>query len=246
MGRYLSGVPLRVLHLTLSTGSSQTQLDYGQVTAAACRRCHSSALAGVTENTTRGLKISHAEPMAAAATCTDCHTLRGGVVSAHNVGMKLCLRCHNDKTASSKCKTCHDEKASVAARARTTAFQAEQIEEVRCGGCHVQKRDCDPCHGLRMPHTTAFMAGAHARAAVVDFWYNDGKLCSRCHTATRRPCQQCHSSLIGKAHGRSMINHSTATATSCNTCHGQYATFATRDFCKDVCHTDAAISASPR
>lgn len=221
-------------------------MDYGQVTSSACERCHMSVMTGVTNVQSRGLKMSHSEPMRASATCTDCHQLRGGVVSIHNAGMTPCLRCHDGTKVSAACATCHNERPTAAARARSTSFSDQQVREIKCGGCHEEKRYCDPCHGLRMPHTTAFMAGAHARAATVDFWYNGGKACARCHTAKRRPCTRCHTSLIGKAHGLAMRRHEKATSAGCNTCHGQYAPISTRDFCKDVCHSKEAIATSSR
>ena len=198
IGRYVTGVPLRLLHsATASTGAGNAG-DYGQATTRACTSCHAAALAGTTTNAERGLKMSHAEPLAASASCIDCHTMRNGIVSVHNAGMKPCLRCHDDVKASSACTTCHEGTVAAAARARTTSFQSVQISEVTCGGCHNEKRDCDTCHGIRMPHTTKFMAGAHARAAAVDIWYNGGATCRRCHTATRRPCTKCHSLVDGK------------------------------------------------
>ena len=93
------------------------------------------------------------------------------------------------------------------------------------------------------------MVYAHARAGAVDFWYNGGRTCKRCHTAKRNPCTKCHSSIIGHAHGAAPgigPVHRKATEPACNTCHGQWAFQPNRDFCKDVCHSPAAIAASPR
>jgi hypothetical protein len=248
VGRYLTGVPGRLMHLAAAQSPGRAD-EYGRVTVAACSSCHEAALAGVAMNEARGLKVSHAEPMAASATCIDCHELRAGVVGAYNAGMTPCLRCHDAKRASARCPTCHDERAA-AARVRTTSFADVQIPEVRCGGCHDEKRDCDRCHGLRMPHTAAFLSYAHARAAAVDFWNNGGKVCSHCHTATRRPCQKCHGGLLGKGHGAGTAwlarGHQKATADSCDSCHRTFAYRTTRDFCKDVCHTPAAVAGSPR
>jgi hypothetical protein len=250
VGRYLSGVPARLIHFAASQSSTPPQNDYGRVTVSACSSCHAAALKGVATNETRGLKVSHKEPMAASATCIDCHALRAGAVGAHNAGMTPCLRCHDAKHASAECDTCHDERTASAARARTTSFSDVQIPYVSCGGCHNEKRDCDTCHGIRLPHSPEFMAYAHARAGAVDFWYNGGKTCSRCHTASRRPCQRCHGTLLGRGHGTgttsSVRAHQTATSASCNTCHLQFAYSTSRDFCKDLCHTPAAIQASPR
>jgi hypothetical protein len=247
VGRYLTGVPLRLLHLVTASAGADKMTPYGKVTARACGSCHAAALSGTVTNKERGLKMSHAEPLAASAGCLDCHTMRDGIVSAHNGGMKPCLRCHDDAKASSACTTCHEGTAAAATRARTTSFRNEQIRDVSCGGCHNEKRDCDSCHGLRMPHTTEFKSGAHARAAAVDIWYNGGNTCRRCHTASRRPCTKCHSGLMGRAHGVGMAtSHKGANASACNTCHLQYAPIATRDFCKDLCHSPAAKAASPR
>jgi len=247
IGRYVTDVPLRVLHIAIESVSTSSGAEYGKITARACTSCHSESLPGTTTSRERGLKMSHAEPLAASASCIDCHTMRGGIVSVHNAGMTPCLRCHNDAPASTVCTTCHVGNTTAAARVRTTSFRSVQVPEVSCGGCHNEKQKCDPCHGTRMPHTTAFKAGAHARAGAVDFWYHGGKACSRCHTASRRPCTQCHSPLLGKAHGTSLAtSHRGGSSSSCNTCHGQYAPISTRDFCRDVCHSPAAIEASPR
>ncbi len=247
--RYATGVPLRVLHMGTAWAHVKDESGYGGVASRSCSSCHAAAMEGTKTDVERGLRMSHAEPIAASALCVDCHTLRAGVVGLHNAGMDPCLRCHDGTKVSAACATCHEEKAATAARPRTTALQSVQIQDVKCSGCHNEKRDCDPCHGLRMPHTSEFMNGAHARAAVVDIWYGGGKACGRCHTATRHPCTQCHSSLMGKAHGGtdSMARvHQRAIAPTCDSCHSQYAPIATRDFCKDVCHSTAAREASPR
>jgi hypothetical protein len=247
IGRYATGVPFRLLHLAAASFGAGGRTEYGQVTTRACSSCHASALSGTTSSSELGLKMSHAEPLAASASCLDCHTITSGAVGVHNVGMKPCLRCHNDVKASSACETCHTGTVAAATRASTTSFQNAQIAEVTCGGCHNEKRDCDSCHGIRLPHTAQFMNGGHARAAAVDIWYNGGKTCRKCHTASRLPCTRCHSPLMGRAHGTGMAtSHRGAASSACNTCHQQLAPISTRDFCKDVCHTPAEIASSPR
>lgn len=246
MGRLTSGVPSRALHF-LSGGTGFTpQTAYGRVGSSTCSSCHSKDIAGVSLNAETGVRMSHAEPLAASATCLDCHKPRRGVVSNQTVGMRSCLRCHDGEAASSRCDTCHDKKTAAAARARTTSLAKSQVSEVRCGGCHDQAKECDTCHGVRMPHTVAFKAGAHARAGAVDFWYNGGRTCSKCHTATRRPCTKCHSSQLGRAHPNQGLTHQAAVSSSCNRCHIVLANPRDRDFCRDVCHTEAAKAESPR
>ena len=108
LGRYLLDVPARLIHFAGSQSPIPRQGEYGRVTVAACSSCHEAALVGVATNKTRGLKVSHKEPLAASATCIDCHALRAGIVGAHNAGMTPCLRCHDAKQASAGCGTCHD------------------------------------------------------------------------------------------------------------------------------------------
>ncbi len=249
VGRYFTAVPARVLHFALSQSAEAQPGEYGRINVSACSSCHESALTGVVADEQRGLRVSHSEPLAASAVCVDCHAMNAGVVGAHNAGMGPCLRCHDSKQASAKCETCHDEKAASAARARTASFSQAQIKDISCGGCHDEKKECDGCHGLRMPHTTEFKMYAHSRAGAVDFWYNGGETCSRCHTATRRPCQTCHGTIMGRAHGTNAwlgATHRSAKGSSCDGCHGMYAYTASRDFCNDICHTPAAIAGSPR
>jgi len=172
------------------------------------------------------------------------------VVSGHNAGMDACLRCHNGEQASADCTMCHDEGVASAAQAQATTLADVQIPDVSCSGCHDQAEECDWCHGgVRLPHSVEFKMYAHARAGAVDLWYESGKTCAPCHNASRRPCQQCHGVLLGTGHGGGSWmaqTHQTAAEASCDSCHGQLAYAATRDFCKDVCHTPAAEAASPR
>ncbi len=244
-GRFVLDVPARVLHVTDGMIERTLQEGYGQVSRSSCESCHRGALDGVTFDEARGLRMSHAEPLEAAARCLDCHTLRDGVVGAHNAGMNPCLRCHDSQTASAECSTCHDRNAAAAARPRTASFAAQQVEQPRCGSCHDEERYCDPCHGTRMPHSNEFMAYAHARPAAIDFWTNRGRMCAQCHTRERRSCQQCHTNTLGSGHGPGLrTSHVQAEEPACNRCHQRWAFNPQRDFCVDVCHSEAAIEAS--
>lgn len=240
------GVPARALHVAGRLAGYSVSSDYGRVTRSACAACHDKDLAGVTKDALRGVRMSHQEPLAAGAACLDCHALRSGVLSARGVGMNPCLRCHDSKSASAACPTCHDKKASAAARVRKVAA-AVRIPDVKCGGCHDEKKQCDSCHGVRLPHTGEFKVYAHARAGAVDIWFNGGRTCGKCHTATRSPCSKCHSAMLGSGHGPSnAVAHQRAVASACESCHGQRAYMPGRDFCRDLCHSPAAVAASPR
>jgi hypothetical protein len=244
IGRYATNLPSRIVHFSERLGSASAQNDYGMVGSTGCATCHQRQIAVTTTSEKRALKMSHKEPLAASVACLDCHALEGGAVSSHNAGMRPCLRCHDAKHASSDCTTCHLE-VSAAARARSRSLATEQVADVHCDGCHDEAQQCDPCHaGQRMPHSGAFMKYAHARAAASDFWFNGGKRCARCHSATRNPCTQCHSPTIGQGHGPSNAeNHKTATASGCMGCHTALAPTSNRDFCVDVCHSPAVLRA---
>ncbi|PKQ20576.1 MAG: hypothetical protein CVT66_04500 [Actinobacteria bacterium HGW-Actinobacteria-6] len=247
LGHFTIGGTARALHMIDAWTDLQAQGDYGKATSDSCSACHTSELKGVVTNKARGLKMSHAEPLAASAECLDCHKPNEGVVGAHNAGMNPCLQCHDSVTASSECATCHDRTAAAAARSTATGLAKVQISEVTCGGCHDEKKECDTCHGVRMPHTQKFMVYAHARAGVVDIWYNGGKTCGRCHTATRNPCTKCHSEYLGRGHDAGLAEgHKTSDEVRCNTCHQSMAFVRGRDYCTDLCHTELAVESSPR
>lgn len=246
-GRYVGSVPARVTHVASGVLGGAGMDDYGRVTQSACSSCHRGDIRQTRSNEERGLRVSHVEPVAAGMRCVECHRLETGIVAEHNAGMNACLRCHNAQTASADCETCHDKSAATAARARAVPAASPQIEEVRCGGCHDEVRECDGCHGTRMPHSVQFKQYAHARAGAVDIWFNNGQGCAKCHTAQRRPCQGCHTSLMGKGHGPVMAaGHKSASEQSCNTCHISMAYQPRRSFCVDLCHTEAARAESPR
>jgi len=247
VGRYFLNVPLRVVHFIDGSEVADIQGEYGTVTQSACLSCHRDVLDGVLSSSERGIVMSHTEPFDAGVRCIDCHQPVSGVVSTHNAGMNPCLRCHESQTASAECETCHDRTAAAAARASATDLASQQVIDISCGGCHDEAQQCDPCHGLRMPHTAAFKRVAHARAGAVDFWYNNGETCGKCHTATRNSCQRCHTSMLGQGHPASLATtHVNAAESACDRCHVQWRYQRGRDFCTDVCHTPEAIEQSPR
>ncbi|MBN2822657.1 MAG: hypothetical protein JXR33_05635 [Coriobacteriia bacterium] len=247
LGRYFLDVPSRMLHFLDGAMQAGLNADYGRVAQSACISCHGPALEGVGLSEDRGIRMSHAEPLEASAPCLGCHTPEEGVVGSHNAGMAPCLRCHDSQIASAECAECHESSTTAAARARSAVVATRQIRELTCGGCHDEEKECDTCHGLRLPHSRAFVTSAHARAGAVDFWFNDGKACGRCHTAQRNPCQKCHTPFLGTGHPIALAQeHTVAKEAACDSCHQQWEFRRDRDFCEDVCHTAEAIEMSPR
>lgn len=211
------------------------------VASANCSRCHASGIADTTRSE-RGLIMSHKEPDAAGVACTSCHDASGHA-KRRDYSMSSCLTCHDAKQASAECATCHvgDPYAMPSANTSDESTQtmgsgdvlypAVFISDTSCGGCHDEKKECDTCHGIRMPHTPAFRTtGAHARSAAFD----RKKLCfEKCHVE-----QECASSChIGNfnAHGDNWkVEHAKADRNSACVCHAQR-TGRTEPMCT-LCH----------
>jgi hypothetical protein len=163
------------------------------VDSRSCAACHQKELQAVI-TTAGGVRMSHAEPYAAGFVCTSCHPASGHS-RARLHSMSPCLVCHDGMTTSDTCLTCHvtEPLASVASSSATTntlgsgaVIYPLVAVPTQCGGCHDQARQCDACHGLRMPHSDAFLKGGHAAAAS----FQGKQLCWKCHQATA--CLRCH------------------------------------------------------
>ena len=152
----------------------------------ACVACHSAVLDGVTVTGETGVRVSHAEPMAAGMPCTECHSDLGhGETAVPRAGMTPCVRCHDGTRAPAECAFCHTKDV---ARSSTDplVFAPVNLPPVTdCGGCHDQG-PCDACHGTRMPHPQTFIDGEHARYAGFD----KKRDCWRCHDSG--DCGKCH------------------------------------------------------
>lgn len=212
---------------------------YGaRISSAGCIECHEAVLDATTEDTTRGVLMSHAEPVAAGAECVDCHRLSGGIVSRRITGMNECLRCHDDALASAACSTCHTGDPAVAiaaAESTSTAYARDLVPEPRCDTCHGTTA-CDSCHGISLPHTPEFKAAGHAMEGARDLWYNGGRTCEKCHYEGRRECTACHEQAF-LAHGADFrVSHTQADPSGVGcTCHNRRAPVKGRNFC-GVCH----------
>ncbi len=197
--------------------------SYGKPVASdSCAACHRSQITGVFIDEVLAVRVSHKEPMAAGARCTDCHALDSGKIPAWTTGMTPCLRCHSGTLASASCPTCHAGDPSRAARStEPTAggFAKILVSNPQCGSCHTSQAKCDGCHGIRMPHTEKFMRYGHAREGVIDIWDNGGRTCSKCHYEGHRPCTKCHRKF--PSHPMDFKkSHQAATWTATCGCHG--------------------------
>ena len=191
----------RVAHVVLARMNPKRATGFGiPVASDGCLRCHRDQIAMPTVSVALGVKMSHAQPLEAGARCVECHALSSGVVGTRTVGMTPCLRCHDGKAASAQCSKCHvgDPSNAIQARISADSMAAAQVPNPQCGGCHTNMTKCNACHGIQMPHSTAFKQFAHARAAAVSIWKDGGKQCARCHYVGHNNCQRlgCHSGLF--------------------------------------------------
>ena len=240
-----SAVPGRAVHFIAGFLDNGWTSPYGvPVANRSCAGCHEASLKGTLENEVRGLRVSHEEPLDARALCTDCHAPHAGTgaVDRYTVGMEACIRCHDQAQVSAECTYCHTKDVSYAARARGVARPTKHVDNINCGSCHSEE-SCDRCHGVRMPHSKDYMAAGHARDGVEDLWFNQGRTCSRCHTATRRPCARCHIGGLGR-HGVATwpTDHAAVDPykNGCDGCHYAKAWVAGRNYC-GICHPQWAV-----
>jgi hypothetical protein len=235
-----TAVPGRTIHFITGMVVEPWAAQYGTPVAdSACAHCHDETTSLTTEDEVRGIRMSHAEPLAMGARCVTCHAPlpATGVIGLYTVGMDPCMRCHDAETAPAGCDYCHTKDVAFAMQARGEFTAVSHVSTLDCGGCHTQET-CDACHGTRLPHTAAFMGAGHAREAVEDIWYNGGRMCQRCHTADRRPCTNCHTKEFPAHSVRYMPSgHQSADPydNGCDQCHGRLAWDAQRNFCA-VCH----------
>jgi len=146
------------------------------------------------------IRVSHAEPLEAGMNCVDCHGAVGHLGEAGRVAVSMdrCLGCHDGESASADCAVCHTTDIAATGRdalvrddGRITGSGKYQYPTVvasgaDCSGCHDVETQCDPCHGLRLPHPEAFVKGYHAKDAA----FEKKESCYRCHDT--RDCQSCH------------------------------------------------------
>lgn len=195
------------------------------VSSRVCLGCHADRLEGSIE-TSAGIRVRHAEPLDAGMSCDTCHAAvahKRDVASRATI-MTQCLMCHDGETAPAGCPTCHvgDPGASpVFDRIYTTT----ELPQPTCGGCHSEE-SCDSCHGIRMPHSQAFIEGEHAR----DAGFYRKKVCWNCHVKTE--CFGCHGD-FDRSHPQDFLttHKSLSREATCSTCHRNHE----GPFC-DRCH----------
>jgi len=179
-----------------------------------CLECHGDILDATISVQDVGVRMSHAEPIDAGMTCSDCHAISVHGSQPRPVSMSECLRCHDSQVASAECSTCHmgDPADSVRASRRMIVTEVKLPPMEDCGGCHDQE-SCDACHGLRLPHSRAFVEGEHAPQAAFD----RKTLCWRCHA--EEDCGACHNSWLTHGPDFDVEHQRYPRGATCDTCH---------------------------
>ena len=180
------------------------QKPYGAVPVESgqCLGCHEDILDSTIE-VRRELKVAHSHIVEAGYACTHCHEGMGHSRSAYSQQqMDACTVCHDGDPVSADCETCHiTPPDQVEARVGQTAqkvssagfvYRGVDAAKSDCGGCHEVVRECDPCHGIRMPHDDDFIEGGHARQAA----FEKKKTCWRCHSPETDCVAPCHTGFL--------------------------------------------------
>lgn len=195
-----------------------------------CIACHEKVLSGVM--TVGKLRIRHLDFVDRVA-CSQCHGRvghdpKGAKSSALSFSgiMTTCADCHDGKTASRDCSTCHLGDISQAGAGPKEYARIDISAPTTCKGCH-SLDSCTACHGIVMPHPPGWRdAKMHARAGAFDT-----TVCVRCHDAG---CSPCHGG-IHTGHGPDWkTRHQTGQDTTfCTRCHDANAVGT--DMCR-LCH----------
>jgi len=174
-----------------------------------CMGCHEPIARGVTLSKTR-VKMSHKEVIAQGQPCSvTCHPAAGHSNKSYTAGMSPCIVCHDGVKASAECDLCHvgDPAQSWTVSAENTStlgsgdilYTTVNAANRDCGACHNLKKECDSCHGIRMPHPQEFRESGHAMQSA----FEGKKVCWNCHQPgeCNARCHQGISSVGVSGHG---------------------------------------------
>ena len=217
-------VASRVRMISRSALSQGRPAGSAFTSSASCLRCHNEVLQK-TVRSSRGIVMSHKEPVAAGMQCTQCHSETGHSIR-RTQSMSTCTPCHGVSTKLRRCAVCHlgdpyspKSQAGSVDSTQTMGsgeivYPVVQVADIACGGCHNEKKTCDPCHGTRMPHSRKFIAGGHARVSA----FERKAMCMKCHTLDS--CSSgCHTNFAG-GHGPTWrVTHGRAGSKAICACH---------------------------
>jgi nitrate/TMAO reductase-like tetraheme cytochrome c subunit len=157
MARVTWNLPMRIQHYIQAWAHSVQPHPFGQVIGSTgCVECHTGDLDFALDNPSRGVKMSHREPLAAGAECMDCHRFENGRVVAATLGMRTCVMCHDGKKAKAACLECHDSDPveNKTMHVAQGDLSSRLVPTPVCTSCHVDQSRCRKCHGAKLPKAT--------------------------------------------------------------------------------------------
>ncbi len=195
-----------------------------------CLQCHSP-----NRTATSGYRIliDHAEHAKRNGSCVSCHVRTAHPEASRGTALTLmaqCFTCHGtpqQPDASAECGVCHPAGYELL----PSSHEGDQWKDGRhgdiagvdvsqCGMCH-EKRLCDSCHGVEMPHPPSWIEEESGHSDVAE---RDPAVCVRCHNSAPSMCTMCHHESYDTAEGSWLQQHGVrvndAGAAGCIECHG--------------------------
>jgi len=231
----VSGSISRIRMVLSRDGAESAEDSIVVVDPARCTRCHRDAMEE-TRVSPRGVRVSHVEINAGGRTCAECHTSVGHSARRSFSGtMSQCLACHDGRTASRECATCHKDGSPLVARIAKKSessfdYPAVRVANRDCARCHGAEKKCRDCHnGLVLPHSTEFVQGGHARTSA----FSGKEKCFKCHPIMWCGDGRCHEAFSAHDERTWRQGHQSGTSAKCGSCH--LAWNGKKSFCK-TCH----------
>lgn len=107
--------------------------------------------------------------------------------ATHGMGkLETCRTCHKD----TDCMKCHVVPIPHPPDFLPTHGPVAIKEQKACMSCHLDRRWCDACHGVDMPHDPIAFLPAHPRIAKT----TADPICTNCHDAN--DCRRCHTAHV--------------------------------------------------
>ncbi len=156
----------------------------------ACRECHTTYRVVSASGDLLVPHRAHIEVLK--MSCADCHNALVHTQNTKGVNtpsMEKCLKCHDGKEASAKCKSCHTEKSYPKNHRASNWLEvhSEKEKEIDCAECHAWTPDfCKECHSKKpKSHKAGNWKKLHADPAK-----ENSKQCMICHN--KKKCLECH------------------------------------------------------
>ncbi|HTL51597.1 MAG TPA: cytochrome c3 family protein [Planctomycetota bacterium] len=171
----------------------------------------------------KDVKFSHKKHTDKKVDCKECHTgieTSAAVSLDLRVNMKQCMTCHEDRSVSNSCETCHTAIRQTTppvnhkinwqtAHGPMSRFHNDEAQN-QCSLCHTES-SCNACHQSTTPktHNEFWKQRGHGVSASID-----REACQTCHKEDS--CQRCHENTAPRTHSAAWM---APRDTHCLSCH---------------------------